>query len=315
MTAQPSQQRIAGGVLPDLSKWAVLSLVAGILVLCLKLGAWYVTDSVGLLSDALESLVNIAAAIVAIVALRAASRPPDAQHQFGHGKAEYFSALVEGTMICVAAAMIIVSAAERLLHPVALESVGIGLGISILASLVNGAVALVLFRIGRQHGSVALVADAHHLVTDLWTTAGVIVGVLLVALTGWDRLDPVIAFAVAANIIFVGVRLLRQSTAGLMDVALAGADVEVLKQVLQRYRGDDLVIHGLQTRQAGRQSFVTMHVLVPGARSVTEGHELCEAIESDIARALPGVVVMTHLEPLEDPRAWNDTHEGQHELD
>jgi cation diffusion facilitator family transporter len=299
----------------DLSKFGFLSLGVGIVVLLLKLAAWRVTDSVGLLSDALESLVNIAAAIVAIIALRAASRPPDRKHQFGHGKAEYFSALVEGGMIVVAATMIIISAVGRLMNPQPLEQIGVGLAISVLASLLNAAVALVLFRVGRTHGSMALVADAHHLVTDLWTTGGVVVGVLIVGLTGWMVLDPLIAIGVAVNIVIVGVGLLRKSAAGLLDSALAEDKVDVIRSVLSPYMIENVVIHGLQTRQAGRQSFVSMHILVPGDWSVMDGHEICEGIERDLHEAIPGVNVMTHLEPLEDPRAWNDTHEGQHPLE
>ncbi len=298
----------------DLSKYGVLSLVAGIVVLLMKLGAWKVTGSVGLLSDALESLVNIAAATVAIVALRAASRPPDQQHQFGHGKAEYFSALVEGAMIVVAATMIIFTAVERLLNPAPLEEIGLGLAISVLASLINAGVAFILFRVGRRHRSAALIADGHHLLTDLWTTGGVLVGVLLVSLTGWDRLDPIIALAVAVNIIVVGVRLLRGSTSGLMDAALPDDDVETIRTVLRTYQRDDVVIHGLQTRQAGRQRFVSMHVLVPGAWTVDKGHDLCDSIETEIQEQLPGSACITHLEPLEDPRAWEDLHEGHQDV-
>jgi cation diffusion facilitator family transporter len=284
-------------------------------VLLLKLWAWWITGSVGLLSDAMESLVNISAAIVAIIALRAASRPPSQKHQFGLGKAEYFSALVEGGMIVVAATMIIISAVQRLLDPQPLEQIGIGLAISVLASAINAAVAVILLRVGRQRGSMALVADAHHLFTDLWTTGGVVIGVLVVGLSGWIILDPLIAIGVAINIVVVGVRLLRRSTAGLMDSALPSDEVDVMKSVLAPYRGEDVVIHGVQTRQAGRQSFISMHVLVPGDWNVAAGHELCTQIEQDLCQALPGVQVMTHLEPLEDPRAWNDTHEGQHPLD
>ncbi|MEI2715488.1 MAG: cation diffusion facilitator family transporter [Candidatus Nanopelagicales bacterium] len=304
----------AGGELTDLSKYGVLSLVVGFVVLALKLGAWWVTGSVGLLSDGLESLVNIAAASVAIVALRTASRPPDAVHQFGHGKAEYFSALVEGAMIVVAATMIIISAVGRFLNPQPLEQVGLGLAISVVASLLNAAVALVLFRVGKDHGSQALIADAHHLVTDLWTTGGVLIAVIVVSLTGWERLDPIIALAVAVNIIFVGVRLLRRSTAGLMDAALPDDEMASVRTVLREYQGDDVVIHGLQTRQAGRQRFVSMHVLVPGSWSVTKGHDLCDDIESDVRELLPGTVCLTHLEPLEDPRAWADLHDGHQDV-
>ena len=298
----------------DLSKFGVLSLVAGIVVLGMKLAAWKVTGSVGLLSDALESLVNIAAAAVAIVALRAASRPPDEGHQFGHGKAEDFSALVEGAMIVVAATMIIITAVQRFFDPQPLEEVGLGLAISVLASLINAIVALILFRVGREHGSAALIADGHHLLTDLWTTGGVLIAVVLVAVTGWIRLDPIIALAVAINIIVVGVNLLRGSTSGLMDAALPDDEVESIRAVLRSYQADTVVIHGLQTRRAGRQRFVSMHVLVPGDWSVAAGHDLCEAIETEVESVLPGSNCITHLEPLEDPRAWEDLHEGHQDV-
>ena len=298
----------------DLSKYGVLSLVAGIAVLLMKLAAWKVTGSVGLLSDALESLVNIAAAGVAIVALRAASRPPDAGHQFGHGKAEYFSALVEGAMIVVAATMIIITAVQRLFEPQPIEEVGLGLAISVAASLINAGVALILFRVGRRHGSAALIADGHHLLTDLWTTGGVLVAVVLVAVTGWIRLDPIIALAVAINIIIVGVNLLRGSTSGLMDAALPADEVESIRTVLRRHQSDTVVIHGLQTRRAGRQRFISMHVLVPGDWSVAAGHDLCEDIETEVEAVLPGSNCITHLEALEDPRAWEDRHDGHQDV-
>lgn len=301
--------------LRDLSRYGVLSLVAGIVVLLLKLGAWRVTGSVGLLSDALESLVNIAAAVVAIVALRTASRPPDSGHPFGHGKAEYFSAMVEGGMIMVAATLIIYSAVPRLLSPRPLEEIGIGLAISVVASAVNAAVAVVLFRVGRRHGSPALVADAHHLVTDLWTTAGVLVAVVVVGATGWNVLDPLIALAVALNIIYVGVRLLRRSSAGLMDASLPDDEVDLIIERLRPFTTSEVAIHGLQTRQAGRQRFVRMHVLVPGAWSVDRGHDLCDEIERVVCAALPGTDCVTHLEPLEDPRAWEDQREGQRNVE
>lgn len=309
LTAEPNHPDIE-----DLSRYGVLSLVAGIAVLAMKLLAWKVTGSVGLLSDALESLVNIAAATVAIVALRTASRPPDAHHQFGHGKAEYFSALVEGAMIVVAATMIIVTAVQRFIDPQPIEEVGVGLAISVLASLINAGVAFILFRVGRRHGSAALIADGHHLLTDLWTTAGVIVGVLLVSLTGWLRLDPIIALAVAVNIIVVGVTLLRGSTAGLMDASLPDDEVETIRTVLRGYQGPEVTIHGLQTRRAGRQRFVAMHVLVPGQWTVERGHDICDAIETDVRAALPGSTCITHLEPLEDPRAWEDLHGGHQDV-
>ena len=301
--------------IPDLSKYGFLSLAVGLVVLTMKLAAWLVTGSVGLLSDALESLVNIAAAIVAIIALRAASRPPDRRHQFGHGKAEYFSALVEGGMICVAATLIIFSAVERLRDPQPLEEIGLGLIIAIAASVLNAIVAVILLRVGRKQNSMALVADAHHLFTDLWTTGGVVVGVLVVGFTGWNVLDPLIAIAVAINIIIVGARLLRSSTSSLMDQALPSKDVAQITGIISNFTGDQITVHGLQTRRAGRQAFISMHVLVPGDWEVMTGHDICHLLEETIQNALSGAEVTTHLEPLEDSRAWNDTHEGQHPIE
>ncbi|MDP4014143.1 MAG: cation diffusion facilitator family transporter [Candidatus Nanopelagicales bacterium] len=299
----------------NLSKFALMSLLVGFAVLLLKLGAWWVTDSVGLLSDALESTVNIAAAAVALVALRTASRPPDAHHQFGHGKAEYLSALTEGVVIAVAATTIVISGIYRLANPQDVREIGIGLLIAVLASVLNAATAFVLLRAGKSHGSLALVADARHLMTDVLTTAGVLIAVLLVGLTGWQILDPLVALAVAVNILFVGFRLVKRSTSGLMDSALPEDDLDVIRGIVNGFRGPDVVIHGLQTRQSGRQRFISMHVLVPGAHTVSAGHDICENLEDMLRNALPSTTVQTHLEPIEDPRAWRDVHSGQHPLD
>jgi cation diffusion facilitator family transporter len=320
MTGSPSHGAAsaasARGIVADLSRFAWLSLGVGIAVLILKLAAWWITGSVGLFSDAMESTVNIAAALVAVIALKQAAKPPDRTHQFGHGKAEYFSALTEGVLIAVAATLIVVSSVSRLFNPQELQEIGIGLAISIVASLMNAAVAWVLFRAGSKYGSLALIADAKHLLTDLWTTGGVVLAVILVGITGWGVLDPLVALAVAVNILVVGFGLVKRSMSGLMDSALPEADVVVIKEALAPYRGADIEIHSLQTRESGRQKFVSMHVLVPGDWSVTEGHDLCEAIEEDVAASLSACVVHTHLEPQEDPRAWGDTPEGaQHELD
>ena len=218
-------------------------------------------------------------------------------------------------LIAVAATLIVVSAIDRLLNPAELERIGVGLAISILASLINAGIAWILFRAGRLHRSLALEADAKHLVTDLWTTGGVVVGVLLVGLTGWEVLDPLIALAVALNILIVGANLVRRSMSGLMDSALPDDDVARLRAILAPYRGDQTEIHSVQSRVSGRQRFVTMHVLVPGAWSVHEGHDLCEAIEQEVSRALSPCIVLTHLEPTDDPRSWNDTPGAEHELD
>lgn len=272
----------------------------------LKALAYLLTGSVGLLSDAMESLVNLAGAVMALSMLAVAARPADEDHPHGHGKAEYFSAGVEGTLILVAAASIAYAAVQRLRHPQPLEQVGLGLGVSVLASLVNLGVALILLRAAKQHRSATLDANAHHLLTDVWTSAGVLVGVGLVALTGWLRLDPLVAIAVALNIVWTGGRIVRDSVYGLMDAALPPAEQEVLRQLLEPYEREGVEYHALRTRQSGAQRFVSLHVLVPPEWTVQQGHDLVERIEADIRRALPPVSVLTHLEPLGDPAAMAD---------
>lgn len=288
----------------DLSRWALLSIGAALVTIALKTTAWLVTGSVGLLSDAAESVVNLVAAVVAFIALQIAARPADDDHNFGHAKSEYFSAVIEGVMIVIAAGAILYTAIERLLHPRELESVGLGLGISVVAAVLNGAVALVLLRVGRAHRSITLEADGKHLLTDVWTTAGVIVGVGLVAVTGWLPLDAIIAIAVAINILVVGYLLIRRSTAGLMDAALGDDDQDAIVGVLDGFRGEGIDFHDLRTREAGRLRFAQMHMLVPGAWSVQHGHDRAEAVEAALRAAVPDLVVTIHLEPLEDPRSY-----------
>jgi cation diffusion facilitator family transporter len=284
----------------------LLSVGAAIVPLGLKLAAYRLTGSVGLLSDAVESLVNLAAALVAFWALTLAARPPDAEHAYGHSKAEYFASAVEGVLILIAAAGIAVSAWQRLLHPQPLANVGIGLAISLGAATINGAVALVLLRVGRRLRSIALQADGQHLLTDVWTSGGVVVGVGLVQVSGWLPLDPLLALLVAANITWTGARLLRDTANGVLDTALPPADQAQIAAVLARYRDDGVIFHALRTRSAGQRRFVSLHVLVPGGWSVQRGHMLCERIEREIVAALPGSTVFTHLEPLEDSASWAD---------
>ncbi|MBK7723198.1 MAG: cation transporter [Austwickia sp.] len=283
-----------------------MSIAAALITITLKGAAWHLTGSVGLLSDAAESLVNLVAAVVALWALTVAARPADDVHHFGHSKAEYFSAAIEGQMILVAAFLIMWPAVDRLLHPQALENVGIGLVISVVASVVNGAVAFVLLRAGRRYRSSALTADAHHLLTDVWTSAGVVAGVLLVGLTGWSPLDPLLAIAVGINIVFTGWRLLRDSIAGLMDQTWATEENTELASLLARFEAPDVQFHGLRTRRAGHHRFAEVHVLVPGAWSVQRGHDVVEDIEEAVRAELDDVTVMCHLEPLEDPRSYGD---------
>ncbi|MGO0576608.1 cation diffusion facilitator family transporter [Ornithinimicrobium panacihumi] len=290
----------------DLTKFAWLSIAAALLTIGLKGAAWWVTDSVGLLSDAAESTVNLVAAVVALMALRVALRPPDRKHNYGHSKAEYFSAAVEGLMIFVAAAVILMASVQRFLNPAPLENVGIGLAISVIASVVNGAVAWVLIRAGKKHRSITLTADGKHLLTDVWTSVGVVVGVLLVWLTGWERLDPIVAFAVGVNILITGWGLIRASTAGLMDVSLPQEDNDNLREIVNRFTNDDIQFHAFRTREAGHRRFMEMHLLVPGQWTVQRGHDLAEDITDALLEAYPDLRVSMHLEPVEDPRSYED---------
>ena len=290
----------------DLRKYAWLSILAAVLTIGLKTGAYLLTGSVGLLSDAAESVVNLVAAVIALIALSVAARPADHNHHYGHGKAEYFSAAIEGLMIFVAAAVILVSAVQRLLHPQELERLGLGLAMSLVATAINASVGLLLIRVGRAHRSATLSADGKHLMTDVWTSVGVVLGVLLVGITGWLPLDAIVAIAVALNILVVGSRLVASSTSALLDAALAPSDVALVTAVLDRHRSADVDFHGLQTRESGRTRFVSFHVLVPGAWSVQQAHDLVEVVEGEVLGALDGVHVSTHIEPKEDERSYSD---------
>jgi len=286
--------------------YAWLSVATSTVAISLKFAAYALTGSVGLLSDAVESLVNIVAALVALMALTYAAGKPDREHNFGHEKAEYFSSGIEGALIFVAAAAIIWAAIPRLLAPQPLEQVGIGLALSVAASLANAACAYVMLRAARVHRSITLEADARHLLTDVWTTVGVIAGVILVQATGVQRLDPIVAIAVAIQILWTGSRLIARSFHGLMDRAIPDADRAIVVEVLERLRHEGGDYHALRTREAGAKSFVDVHVLVPGRMTVQAGHDLVEKMEKEIQARLPHVEVLTHLEPLEDPRSWDD---------
>ena len=296
----------------SLQRYAWLSIAAAIATIVLKGLAWFMTGSVGLLSDAMESFVNLAGALMALWMLSLAAQPEDDLHAHGHGKAEYFSSAFEGFLIVVAAFSIGYTAIERLLHPQPLEAVGVGLLVSVVASIINFATARILMKVGKQEGSITLEADAHHLMTDVWTSAGVILGVGLVVVTGWLWLDPIIALLVAANIIWTGWQLMHRSAAGLMDASLSDEQIGRIETVLTDYRAQGLDFHALRTRQAGSRAFVTLHVLVPGAWTVQNGHEWSERIEADIRQAVPGAHVTTHLEPLEDPVSMMDQSLDRH---
>jgi cation diffusion facilitator family transporter len=291
---------------PDLKRYAWLSIAAALTTILLKTGAWWLTGSVGLLSDAMESLVNLAGAIMALWMLTIAAQPADEDHFYGHGKAEYFSSGFEGFLILAAALGIGWAALERLLHPQALEQIGMGLGISVVASIINLLTALALLRAGRKHRSITLEADAHHLLTDVWTSVGVILGVAAVWATGWLWMDPLLGLLVAANIIWTGVGLVSRSAAGLMDAALPKDQQAALAEVMEKYRRLGVDFHALWTRQAGARVFISLHVLVPGRWTVKEGHDLVEDIEAEMRAALPHAHVLTHLEPIDDPLSQQD---------
>jgi len=283
-----------------------LSIAAAVVTISMKMVAWQVTGSVGLLSDAAESVTNLAAAIMALLMLRVASRPPDADHHFGHDKAEYFSAAVEGMLIFVAAVLIIVSATQRLLHPQPLQDAPVGVVIAILAAAVNGTVGSIMIRAGKKHRSPTLYADGKHLWTDVITSVGVVVAIILVILTGWNILDPIVAFVVGANIIVTGVKLVRDSTKGLMDVTLPDADNQAIARVLAGFSDRDVLFHGLRTRQSGSQRFAVVDILVPGQWTVARSHDLIEEVEQRMQSVMPGIQMQIHLEPKEDPRAYGD---------
>ena len=291
----------------QLTRYAWLSIAAAVITIGLKTLAFVLTRSVGLLSDAMESGVNLIAAITALFMLTIAARPPDEEHAFGHSKAEYFSSGVEGALILVAAASITWSAAGRLLVPRPLEGLGFGIVLSTAASVINLGVASVLVQAGRRYHSITLEADALHLMTDVWTSGGVLVALGVVAFTGWQILDPLIAIGVAINIIWSGIGLVRRSVLGLMDTAIPAADQSKVAGILSRRTSSGMRYHDLRTRQAGATQFISVHVLVPGKWSVQRGHDLLETIESEIREALPQALVTTHLEPVEDPAAWEST--------
>jgi cation diffusion facilitator family transporter len=286
--------------------YTLLSVAAAVATIVLKAAAWRLTGSVGLLSDALESGVNLVAALAAFWALTLAAKPPDRSHHYGHFKAEYFSSGLESGLIVLAALVIIQAALGRLQNPQPLEQIGLGLALSLVATALNGLVAAVLLRAARRFHSITLRADAHHLLTDVWTSIGVVAGVGLVRLTGWTVLDPLIAIAVGLNIVFTGWSLLRETATGLLDRSLPEQEQEQLEALLAARAGDGIAFHALRTRVAGSRRFVSLHVLVPGCWSVQRGHDLCEQLERDIAALLPRSHVFTHLEPIEDPVAWED---------
>ncbi|MBD2421928.1 cation diffusion facilitator family transporter [Cyanobium sp. FACHB-13342] len=284
----------------------LLSVAAAVATIVLKTWAWRLTGSVGLLSDAMESGVNLVAALGAFWALTLAAKPADRSHHYGHFKAEYFSSGLESVLIVAAALAIIYAAIGRLQEPQPLEQVGLGLAISLLATALNGLVAWVLLKAANRFHSITLRADAHHLLTDVWTSAGVVLGIGLVKLTGLTILDPLIAIGVALNIIVTGWKLFHETASGLLDRSLPDEEQRQLEQLLASHETEQIRFHALRTRVAGSRRFVSFHVLVPGHWSVQQGHDLCELLEQEIATALTRTHVLTHLEPIEDPTSWDD---------
>lgn len=293
----------------SLTNFAWLSIFAALATIALKTSAYFLTGSVGLLSDAMESLVNLAGGLIALGMLTIAARPADDSHVYGHSKAEYFASVTEGLLILGAAVGIISAAVNRLLQPHELEQLGVGLGVSVAASVVNLIVARILLREGRARHSITLEADAHHLMTDVWTSAGVISGVAIAGFTGWTILDPLLAIAVAINIIWTGIRLVGRSVSGLMDAALPAQEQTLIQNVMEKYREKGVTFHALRTRQAAARRFISVHILVPGEWTVHDAHHVAEDFESDIRQVFGSVVtVFTHIEPVEDELSMEDIY-------
>lgn len=291
----------------SLKKFAYLSIAAAVVTIGLKFFAYLYTGSMGLLSDALESCVNLVAAVVALIMIHISEKPADEGHEFGHTKAEYFSSAIEGSLILVAAFSIIWSAVPRLIAPQPIENVGLGLLISTSASLVNLGVALVLISNGKKRKSLLLEADGKHLMTDVWTSVGVIAGIGLVKLTGLIILDPIIAVIVALNIVWTGAQLLRRSGNGLLDSVISTDEQKLITDFLETQKSKGIEYHSLMTRQAGQRIFISLHLLVPGAWTVQQGHDESDYIEEYIENLFEGpVTCSTHIEPVEDPASLND---------
>ncbi len=291
-------------------RMAYLSIVTSITTMALKFGAFFLTGSVSLLSDAVESLVNLAAGLIALTALIIASRPADVDHAYGHDKAEYFSSGAEGALILVAAASIIYAAVGRFLHPAALENLGPGLMVSLLAAALNFATARAMLKVGVKYDSITLEADAKHLLTDVWTSVGVVagLGVVMFAPPSWQILDPLMAVAVGLNIIYAGFSLLRRSWSGLMDAALPVEEVGQIEAEIGKLLPNGTSFHDLRTRKSGSRRFIDLHLLVPGESTVNEAHTLCDRIEAALGLALPNTAVTIHVEPLE-----TQSEKGRHE--
>jgi cation diffusion facilitator family transporter len=295
-------------VTTSLKKFVYISIAAAILTISLKLIAYLLTNSVGILSDALESCVNLVAAVVALIMIKLAEKPPDQEHEFGHNKAEYFSSAIEGGLIVLAAFSIIWSAVPRIIHPQPLENVGVGLLVAVAASLINLAASNILVKNGKKYNSITLEADGKHLMTDVLTSGGVLLGIGLIKVTGWMRLDGIVAVGVALNIIWTGYQLLKRSALGLLDTSFPKEEMDSIRRVLEKYGQQNIQYHSLMTRQSGQRKFILVHILMPGKMNIQQGHNLAEKIENDLRELFPNTqtTVFTHLEPIEDPVSMLD---------
>jgi cation diffusion facilitator family transporter len=291
-----------------LTRFAWLSIMAAGVTIFMKMSAYFMTDSVGLLSDAIESFVNLAGALMALRMLILAAQPADEKHPFGHSKAEYFSSVVEGILILVAAGGITYTAIDRIIHPRLLEHVGIGVVVCAAASAINYVVARILMKAAKANNSITLEADSHHLMTDVWTSAGVIAGVALVELTQWRLIDPIVAILVAANIVWTGVGLVRRSVDGLMDVVLPESEQALIEKAMAKYREKGIEFHELRTRQSASYRYISVHMLVPGFWTVHDAHHLAEDLESDILTMLGDALITTHVEPIDDDNSFHEIH-------
>ena len=292
----------------SLKKFVYIAIAAAILTISLKLIAYLLTNSVGILSDALESCVNLVAAVVALIMIKLAEKPPDQEHEFGHNKAEYFSSAIEGGLIVLAAFSIIWSAVPRIIHPQPLENVGVGLLVAVGASLINLAASNILVKNGKKYNSITLEADGKHLMTDVLTSGGVLLGIGLIKVTGWMRLDGIVAVGVALNIIWTGYQLLKRSALGLLDTSFPKEEMDSIRRVLEKYGQQNIQYHSLMTRQSGQRKFIFLHILMPGKMDIQQGHNFAEKIENDLRGLFPNTqtTVFTHLEPIEDPVSMLD---------
>ena len=299
MNHEPMQRKSLASIV-----W--IPIIAAILTILIKSAAYFITGSVGFMSDAMESVINLIASIVAFISLTIAAQPADKKHPFGHDKAEYFSSLTDGLLITLASFGIAYTAINRIYHPQPLEELNIGMALSMVATLINFGVAIFLLRYGKRHNSITLEADGHHLMTDVYTTVGIVAGIFLVKLTNWQLLDPIMAIIVSISILFTGIKLIVRSTDGLMDQKLSEKDMILIKEILDNYKIQGVDYHALYTRQSSSKRFITFHLLFSGDITLGEAHEISKAVEIEIAEKIPNSDIFIHMEPMNDPDAYDD---------